>query len=316
MNLTFFVLLDCEVLMKKEKVFVSHGDLILDKIYDTNLQFLKQDGGGCNWNDLYNLAVMGESCYAIGSKGNDEEGQLALQALSKVNINTDYIITENKKTNIMNIIIPNTKLNDNSIIHSWYSPITNEYTMNFSNNLPTFLPKELEDKQLYIILDKFLPINLKFLQNIKSNCSICLDIGHIRFFEHFTKQYLTAFFSMTQFIQINDNVTDLLFERFSVQNVTEFFKLFHFDLLILTKGKKGATFVFCENGEIKTINKQPEIIVDIVDSSGAGDAFFSKALQQYAYAENIDSDFVNHTFTLANKASRDVLLQVGSRIKN
>lgn len=301
--------------MKKEKVFVSHGDLILDKIYDDDLHFLKQDGGGCNWNDLYNLAIMGENCYAIGSIGNDEEGKIALQTLSNVHINTDYVITENKKTNIMNIIIPNDKLKDNSILHSWYSPITNEYTMNFSNNLPTNLPEELENKQLYVILDKFLPVNLKFLQNIKSDCKICLDVGHIRFFEHFTRQYLTSFFSMTQFIQINDNVTDLLFERFSVQNEIEFFKLFHFDLLILTKGKKGATFVFRENGEIKTIDKQPEIIVDIVDSSGAGDAFFSKALQQYAYTKNINTDFVNRTFSLANKASRDVILQVGSRIK-
>lgn len=301
--------------MEKEKVFISHGDLILDKIYDDNLHLLKQDGGGCNWNDLYNLAIMGENCYAIGSKGNDEEGNIAIQALSKVNINTNYVITENKKTNIMNIIIPNNKLKDNSIIHAWYSPINNEYTMNFSNSLPIELPKELEDKQLYVILDKFLPINLKFLQNIKADCKICLDVGHIRFFEHFTRQYLTSFFSMADFVQINDNVTDLLFERFSVQNEIEFFKLFHFDLLILTKGKKGATFVFYEDGKIQTIDKQPEIIVDIVDSSGAGDAFFSKTLQQYAYAKNINTNFVNQTFALANKASRDVISQVGSRIK-
>lgn len=301
--------------MEKEKVFVSHGDLILDKIYDDNLHLLKQDGGGCNWNDLYNLAIMGENCYAIGSKGNDEEGNIALQALSKVNINTKYIITENKKTNIMNIIIPSNKLEDNSIIHAWYSPITNEYTMSFSDNLPTDLPKELENKELYIILDKFLPVNLKFLQNIKSDCKICLDVGHIRFFEHFTRQYLTSFFSMARFIQINDNVTDLLFERFSVQNEIEFFKLFHFDLLILTKGKKGATFIFYENGQIKIVDKHPKIIVDMVDSSGAGDAFFSKALQQYAYTENIDSNFIDRTFELANKASRDVISQVGSRLQ-
>lgn len=301
--------------MEKEKVFVSHGDLILDKIYDDNLHLLKQDGGGCNWNDLYNLAIMGENCYAIGSKGNDEEGNIALQALSKVNINTKYIITENKKTNIMNIIIPSNKLEDNSTIHAWYSPITNEYTMSFSDNLPTDLPKELENKELYIILDKFLPVNLKFLQNIKSDCKICLDVGHIRFFEHFTRQYLTSFFSMAQFIQINDNVTDLLFERFSVQNEIEFFKLFHFDLLILTKGKKGATFIFYENGQIKIVDKHPKIIVDMVDSSGAGDAFFSKALQQYAYTENIDSSFIDCTFELANKASRDVISQVGSRLQ-
>ena len=45
----------------KEKIFISHGDLILDNIYDENLNLIKQDGGGCNWNDLYNLARNGRN---------------------------------------------------------------------------------------------------------------------------------------------------------------------------------------------------------------------------------------------------------------
>ncbi|MCI9366236.1 MAG: hypothetical protein HFJ54_06895 [Clostridia bacterium] len=49
------------------KIFISHGDIILDKIYDENLNLIKQDGGGCNWNDLYNLSLMGETCYAFGT---------------------------------------------------------------------------------------------------------------------------------------------------------------------------------------------------------------------------------------------------------
>lgn len=50
-----------------DKIFVSHGDIILDKIYDGNLNLIKKDGGGSNWNSLYNLSFMGENCYAIGS---------------------------------------------------------------------------------------------------------------------------------------------------------------------------------------------------------------------------------------------------------
>ncbi len=300
--------------MNQEKIFISHGDIILDKIYDENLNLLKQDGGGCNWNDLYNLSMMGEKCYAIGSKGNDPEGNVAIKSLIESNVNTDYIITENKKTNVMNIIIPNSKLHDNSILHSWYSPITYEYTMNFSDNLPIELPKELENNDIYIILDKFQPVNLRFIQNLKCKYTLCLDFGHIRFFEHFTKQYLTLFLEKSKFVQLNDNVVHLLFERFGVKDEVEFFNLFNFDLLVLTKGKKGATFIFKENGKLKKIDKQPEVIVDIVDSSGAGDAFFSKILQQYAYAETIDTNFVNITFNLANKLSREVISQVGSRV--
>lgn len=299
----------------QDKVFISHGDIILDKIYNDKLELINQDGGGCNWNDLYNLSLMGEKCYAIGSMGNDEEGSIAMKSLKKAGVNVDNIILEDKNTNIMNIIIPNKDLEDDSIVHSWYNPITMDYTMNFSNNLPTSLPKELEGKQVYIILDKFLPVNLELINNIKNNKKVCLDIGHIRFFEHFTRQYLLNFFKKADFIQLNENVLALLFERLRIKSLVELFELVNPDLLVLTKGKRGAEYVFKENGEIKVNFEAPKIIVDIVDSSGAGDAFFSTTLREYAYANKIDTEFTKRTFELANKSSREVIQQVGSRIK-
>ena len=75
--------------------------------------------------------------------GNDKEGQIALNSLKKSGTNIEHIIFEEKPTNIMNIVIPNSKLEDNSVLHSWYNPITLEYTMNFSNNLPVTVPEEL-----------------------------------------------------------------------------------------------------------------------------------------------------------------------------
>ncbi len=215
----------------------------------------------------------------------------------------------------MNIIIPNSKLEDNSVLHSWYDPITLNYTMNFSENLPITLPKELQDKMLYIILDKFLPVNLKFIQNISADKKICLDIGHIRFFEHFTKQYLSQFLELASFIQINDNVTELLFERLQVKNEIEFFEKFDFDLLISTKGKNGAFFLFKENGITKILDLAPQMIVQATDTSGAGDAFFSTTLREYAYATQINTEFIKSTFELANQSSREVLSHLGSRIE-
>lgn len=298
--------------MERKKIFVSHGDIILDKIYDGNLNLLKEDGGGCNWNDLYNLAYMGETCYAFGSVGNDREGTIALNSLKRIGINTDSVIVENKSTNIMNIIIPNQSLDDNTVLHSWYSPITNTYTMNFSDNLPTNIPEKLKENDIYIILDKFLPVNLDFIKNIE-NKKVCLDVGSTRYFEHFTRQYLISFFKEASYIQLNESVSSLLLERLQVKSYVELFELLNLDLLVLTKGKKGALFVYRENGEIKEIEKAPKVIVDIVDSSGAGDAFFSCFIREYAYSNNIDSSFIDKTFELANSASREVLSQVGSR---
>lgn len=295
-----------------EKVFISHGDIILDKIYDCNLNLIKQDGGGCNWNDLYNLAYIGETCYAFGSAGNDEEGQIAINSLKKIGVNVTGINIEDKSTNVMNIIMPDKDIEDNNILHSWYSPITNELTFHFSSNMPTILPKELEDKEIFIILDKFMPINLELIKNVR-NKKVCLDVGHIRFFEHFTKQYLISFFKSASYIQLNENVIDMLYDRLNVHSETDFFNLLNLDLLVLTRGKRGATFVFKNNGVVKTINKTPQVLVNSIDTSGAGDAFFSTMVREYAYSNCIDEDFINRSFELANKSSREILSTLGSR---
>jgi len=230
------------------KVFVSHGDIILDNVYDGDLNLVKQDGGGSNWNSLYNLSYMGENCYAIGSCGKDTEGNIALNSLQNYGINTDFVKKENISTSIMNIIIPNkSNLGDDSIIHTWYSPITNKRTLFFRDNLPNNIPDEISDKEVFVLLDKFEVVNLDFINNI-ANKKVCLDIGHVRFIEHFSKQYLTNFFKNGNLVQLNNNVSTLLFERLQLQNEYEFFDLLDLDLLVITKGKKGATFIFKERG--------------------------------------------------------------------
>lgn len=244
--------------------------------------------------------------------GNDVEGTIAVNSLSTAGVDTSYVFTEEKATNIMNIVIPNSKLGDNSVQHLWYSPISMEYTMNFSSNLPKNFPSELQENEVYLILDKFLPINLEFLKSIR-NKKVCLDVGHIRFFEHFTKQYITNFFKFADFIVLNDSVLDLLFERLEIKSEAEFFMMFDLDLLVITKGKRGADFLFKENNMLKSISKVPTVIVDSVDTAGAGDAFFSSILKEYAYRDKIDKEFIDNAFSAASKASREILMQFGSR---
>lgn len=295
------------------KVFVSHGDIILDKVYDGDLNLIKEDGGGSNWNSLYNLSYMGEKCYAIGTAGNDREGDIAISSLANYGVDTSFIKRENYSTCVMNIIIPKkTGLGDDSIIHSWYSPITNKRTLFFRDDLPTTIPEEISNNEVYVLLDKFEQINLDFINNIP-NKKVCLDIGHVRFIEHFSKQYLTSFFKNANLVQLNNNVSELLFERLQVKDELELFNLLDLDLLVVTKGKKGASFIFKENTTLKCIEKSPDVIAEVVDSSGAGDAFFATVIKEYAYSSSINSDFVNSTFSVANKASRDVISQVGSR---
>lgn len=301
----------------KDKIFISHADIILDKIYDSDFHIIKQDGGGCNWNDLYNLAIMGENCYAFGSAGNDEEGKIAIQSLKNAGINIENILIDDTiSTAVMNILLPDTtSLGDNDVIHTWYSPITNKNTMHFSDNLPLTIPETFYDKEIYIILDKFEAINYEFLQNIP-NKKVCLDVGAEEFIEYYTNQYLIKFFQEAHLMQLNHTICDYLFKKFKIENEIEFFSMLHLDLLVITNGKKGAKFLFRENNKLIIMDKTPSIVVEAIDTSGAGDAFFSTIIKEYAYCNKINTDFVNRTFSLANKASRDVISQVGSRIKN
>ncbi len=298
----------------KNKIFISHADIILDKIYDAEFNLIKQDGGGCNWNDLYNLSKMGENCYAFGTAGNDEEGEIAINSLKNAGVNTDNIVIDNNiSTAVMNILLPDSKkLDDNDVIHTWYSPITNKNTMHFSDNLPLEIPKELEDKEIYIILDKFENINYEFIQKI-NNKKVCLDVGAEEFIEYYTNQYLIKFFKQAKLMQLNYNICEYLFKKLKIKNEIELFKLLNLDLLVITKGKKGAEFIYQKNNKIETIEKIPSIIAEAVDTSGAGDAFFSTVIREYAYCDKIDKEFIDKTFELANQSSRDIIAKVGSR---
>lgn len=306
--------------MTNEKVFVSYGNLIADYIYSEddqgNFILLKKDGGGCEWNDLYNLAKMGEKCYAIASRGNDDAGEIAQKSLEEAGVITQYIhLDKSQNTNIMNIIIPEGNcINDNSVIHSWYSPLTNECTMNFNNNLSTSIPDELKEKHIYLILDKFYVKHLEFIRKIKGNKTICLDVGHARFIEHFSKKYLLEFFSQASFMQLNNNVLNLILNRFKIKNVQELYELLKLDLLVITKGKNGAQYVFKEDNKIKILSLEPETISNSVDTSGAGDAFFSKTLKDYAYLTTpITEEFLRKSFFSANEEARNILNHIGSR---
>ena len=66
-------------------------------------------------------------------------------------------------------------------------------------------------------------------------------------------------------------------------------------------------------GQVSVLDLEPEIVVNSVDTTGAGDAFFSTMLREFAYADRVDREFVLRAFLIANKASREILMQFGGR---
>ena len=300
--------------MEKQKLFLSQGDLILDKFYNGKNEIIHRDGGGCNWNVLYNLSKnLKQKCYAFGTCGNDFDGNFLIDGLNSVNINTNNIFYEDKNTNVMNVIIPSGKLDDNDVNHTWYCPITNELTIHFSNKLPTWVPKELEENEIYVILDKFRKVNMKFIDNIK-NKKVCLDVGHVRYIRYFKKEYLLKFFKKANFLLLNDTTSALLYKKFEIKNELELFNILNLDLFVLTSGKNKTIFIINENGKAKVIEKHPVPLANVIDPTGAGDAFFSSLIKEYAYCKIIDENFIDSAFKKASKNACHVLMHLGARL--
>ncbi len=250
-------------------IFIAHGDITTDIIYDYNLNILKKDGGGCNWNVLYNLACMGSKCYALGTVGPDEEGKIAIDSLQRVNINTNYVeIEPQKRTTTFHILMPKTLSGDNSIIHSTSNPFTGEPSVTFSDNLPIQLPEDLNSNQdLYILLESIRPVNFNFINSIPSK-KVCLDIGDEVVFQDYDSLYIYNFLKQVNILLLNGKTTHSLYHKLSVKDDYEFYSLLNLDLLIKTDGAKPVHFLFNSNNfSPQSIFRKPTLASSVVDNT-------------------------------------------------
>lgn len=90
----------------------------------------------------------------------------------------------------------------------------------------------------------------------------------------------------------------------------DIYKLLQPRLMIVTRGREGADFVF-KNKVIpkKLINSAEEL-----DPTGAGDAFFSVFIKEYfGTSREIDDEFIHRTFYQASSLTADVVKHIGAR---
>ncbi len=122
--------------------------------------------------------------------------------------------------------------------------------------------------------------------------------------------------------QSNENI----FKKISLKEENQegkdkrFFEKFDFDLLTITKGSKGATFLYKEQGKTKELDLQAPMVYDMKDPTGAGDAFNSIMTMFYHDKilegnREIDEKFLKRSFNTANKFVGLVVNQIGARIE-
>ena len=272
--------------------FISIGDLVLDYYFKNNI-LLGVDGGISVHNIVANLSYKGMKTCAIGACGNDKKGEICIRSLNDLKVDTSLI---KKYSQVKTRSIYISFIDDGFISKrkcpicekkEWYDEqlIDKKYVINNINKNDILIFANINETNKDILKD--------------CNNKAVIDLGHKNEFEKYDDKYIIDFFKRRfEIININEKVYDYFKERFNNKNI------FNGELIIITKGKNGADFIY----KNKTITKKL-IPSKEIDSNGAGDAFFSSIIYDY-FTDNfsIDSAFNN-----ATKLTSTVVSSLGAR---
>jgi sugar/nucleoside kinase (ribokinase family) len=283
---------------------VGIGDLAVDYYYKNN-KCIGINGGKSSSNIIFNLSYLGIKTAFIGACGNDIQGKICIDSLNKVGVDTKYIKTVNKKTRQYHIDISNNNVINSKVCpkcntKNWYniSKINVDDTLSYIKGDDIILADNLSSSILKIIEEK-----------CKTN-NIILDIGFLQNFIYMDKEeILNLLKDKFKIINMNERVAKYFFNRFKVNDI-ELSKLFNIPLLIITKGNKGADFIF----DNKVISKKLEKKSQEIDTNGAGDAFFATIIAECINNNfRIDEIMIDRAFEKATAITCKVVSSIGSR---
>ena len=305
-----------------EYCFLAFGELAVDVTYDEH-GIIKEDGGVSAFNTLYTLSVLGKETYAIGGVGIDNKSGVAINSLKDYCVDTDYIEPIDKTTNVFYIYKPKKELkNDDEIDIGRVSPITGKSSIEWSNKLRTNLPNEFQNRNGVLIVSNFEPVTRQFVKSFKEKCKngiVSLDITNGKIFEKYSEEELWDYLNIIDLVQCNENTAKILCQKLNILSPQEFFSKINAEIFTFTKGSKGATFFYRDNGKEKLIDKKCEIVAPLIDTTGAGDAFHAILLMSYCKMKQnngkLDEDYFDRTFKVANTLSRKVVQSEGARLK-
>lgn len=281
--------------------YVVIGDLIADKIIDKYGYLIKIDGGGSKFNVVSRLALYGENVVVYSGCGKDYIGEVAINSLKKCGVNTSKIIRKGNQTRTYEL----QRMEDGnykSTKRNWYY----ESIISIGDIECEIMPNDI------LVMDNLTNNDIHIINKFHNNK--VLDIGRISMLENLSNEEIFRVLSgKINIIQTNDKVEKYLKQRLGLRDSQELYEFLKPNLLIVTRGKEGADFITGDNVYSKEINNA----TDEIDSTGAGDAFFSIVLLlYYRYLENeqaITQNFIDKTFDIATKVTSKVVSNMGAR---
>lgn len=287
---------------------ISIGDLVTDYYYKDG-KLLGINGGMTSHNIIANLAKMNVNTAVFGVCGDDLQGKIAIKSL------------ENLKVDVKNINI----LNDvrTRCFHVSYFDNDGKLTFTSKKRCPFCSNKKWYEESLINTNDILKNINdddvLVFDNLNKKNQIIIdntvnkkiIDLGQYFELENLScEEILDKLKAKFEIINFNERVSKYLIKRLNLNNDTELYNILKPNFMTITRGEEGATFISAG----KEYNFKLNTKGDVIDSTGAGDAFISSIIKDCIQNDfNYDSKLFKKWYENSNKLTSKVVSKMGAR---
>lgn len=250
---------------------VSIGDLVLDYYYK-NGKLIGVDGGMSSHNIIANLAKKKLSTAVHGVSGNDIQGKIANLSLKKLNVDVSKVlIKDNIKTRCFHV-----SYDEEGFISKKRCPKCNEKKWYEESQIDTeYITNNIQNDDI-LVFDNLNDKNIEIIKNV-SNKKI-IDIGQYFEFENLSKEdIINKLNNGFEIINFNERVSNYLLDKLNLKNNIELYNLLKAKLVTITRGENGAIFIY--NSKEYKFNLKDN--GNVIDSSGAGDAFLSSIIFDY-----------------------------------
>ena len=287
---------------------VSVGDLVVDYYYKDG-KLLGINGGMTSHNIIANLAKKGIKTAAFACCGDDFQGQIAIKSLEKLKVDISNIkIIKGIKTRCFHISYhdENGKLS-----------FTSKKRCPFCNTKKWYDESLLDTKY---ILSNIKPDDILVFDNLNEKNQVIIDnadnkkvIDLGQYFElekMSNEEIIKKIDNKFEIINFNERVSNYLLKRLNLENELDLYNIIHPQLMTITRGENGATFIANDNiYNFKLISR-----CDVVDSTGAGDAFISSVIKEciknnFVYSANKFKKWYENS----NKLTAKVVSKMGAR---